>query len=111
MQRRPKRGDDLQAIQPAREIVVRHDHVRPDRAPHHQRQRSLAIGGYRRAVAVALEQEVEHLADGRIILDDEDRAAVAGKALAIGRANCNGLALGGFAKRHLDGEDGALAGP
>ena len=69
-------GDDLEAVQTLRQIVVGDDEVRVYRPSRRQLQRLSSILGGRRAVALAFEQEREHLAHRRVVLDDQDCAAL-----------------------------------
>jgi hypothetical protein len=74
-ERLPQAGDDLQAIQTLRQVVVGDDKVQAHRPSRRQLQRLSPILDGRREMTLAVEQECQHLAHRRIVLDDQDCAA------------------------------------
>src|SRR4029077_16534032 len=75
-ERLPQARDDLEAVQIFRQIVVGDDEVRAYRPSRRQFQRLSPILGRRRTVTLAFEQQCQHLANQRVVLDDQDRAAL-----------------------------------
>ncbi len=108
-ERLPQAGDDLEAVQTSRQIVVGDDEIRAYRPSRRQFQRLSPILGRRRAVTLAFEQQCEHLAHRRVVLDDQDRAALGRtfRYLAPGEPRPPWRCFS--TERHLDGKHRALA--
>jgi len=69
---------DVEAVLAARQIVIGNQDIRANRSAGDQRQGVSALRGGRSPMAFVREEEVEHLADRRIVIDEQDRAAAAG---------------------------------
>src|SRR4051794_8725647 len=72
IERLPQPSDDLQAVQTLWQIVVDDDEIRAYRLSRRQFQRPSSILGGRCAVTLFLEQQRQHLAHRRVVLDNQN---------------------------------------
>src|SRR6516162_4110096 len=105
----PQAGDDLEAVQTFWQIVVGDDEIRAYRPSLRQLQRLSPILGGRRAVTLAFEQKREHLTHRRVVLDDQDCAALVYVFLHFARVEPRAPGRPASTERYLDGKHRALA--
>src|SRR5208282_3170058 len=89
------------------QIVVDDDEIRAYRPSRRQFQRLSAILGSRRTVTLFFEQEREHLAHGRVVLDNQNCASLVCAFPYLAPVEARRWRHV-FSERYLDGKDRAL---